>query len=107
VFGFASALTTLAVASCRVYNDWIAEFCQTDRRRLVGVAALPLQDPRGAAAEAVQAVLQVALPEEGVYALHVNLIRFGRQICLPSEPLCVVCPLNDLCEHFQHGRRRV
>ena len=38
----------LAVASCRVYNDWIAEFCATDRRRLFGVAALPLQDPRRA-----------------------------------------------------------
>jgi predicted TIM-barrel fold metal-dependent hydrolase len=35
----------LAVASCRVYNDWMAEYCSADPRRLVGLAALPLQDP--------------------------------------------------------------
>ena len=51
----------LAVASCRVYNDWIAEFCATDRRRLFGVAALPLQDPRAAAEEARRAVGSLGL----------------------------------------------
>src|SRR5262245_24607072 len=51
----------LAVASCRVYNDWIAEYCAADRRRLVGVAALPLQDPVGAAREARRAVLDLGL----------------------------------------------
>jgi predicted TIM-barrel fold metal-dependent hydrolase len=45
----------LAVWHCRVYNDWIAEFCATDRRRLVGVAALPLQDPAAAVEEARRA----------------------------------------------------
>ena len=51
----------LAVASCRVYNDWIAEYCAADRRRLVGVAALPLQHPEGAAREAHRAVLDLGL----------------------------------------------
>jgi uncharacterized protein len=51
----------LAVASCRVYNDWIAEFCATDRRRLFGVAALPLQDPRAATEEARRAVTSLGL----------------------------------------------
>jgi uncharacterized protein len=46
----------LAVWHCRVYNDWIAEFCAADPRRLVGVAALPLQDPVAAVAEARRAV---------------------------------------------------
>src|SRR5215468_1190535 len=46
----------LAVASCRVYNDWIAEYCAADPRRLIGVAALPLQDPVAATAEARRAV---------------------------------------------------
>jgi predicted TIM-barrel fold metal-dependent hydrolase len=45
----------LAVASCRVYNDWLAEFCATDPRRLVGAAALPLQDPAAAAREVERA----------------------------------------------------
>jgi predicted TIM-barrel fold metal-dependent hydrolase len=67
----------LAVASCRVYNDWIAEYCSADSGRLVGVAALPLQDPPAAAAEARRAVEQLGLrgafarpnPPNGV-ALH-------------------------------------
>jgi uncharacterized protein len=51
----------LAVASCRVYNDWIAEFCRVDARRLAGVAALPLQDPQAAAREARRAVTELGL----------------------------------------------
>ena len=51
----------LAVASCRIYNDWIAEFCAADRRRLFGVAALPLQDPAAAVAEARRAVRELGL----------------------------------------------
>jgi hypothetical protein len=51
----------LAVASCRVYNDWIAEFCAADRRRLVGVAALPVQDPMAAVVEARRAVDELGL----------------------------------------------
>ena len=35
----------LAVASCRVYNDWIADYASTAPDRLVGVGALPMQDP--------------------------------------------------------------
>ena len=41
----------LAVASCRVYNDWIAEFAAQAPTRLVGVGALPLQDPDAAVGE--------------------------------------------------------
>ena len=42
----------LAVASCRVYNDWIAGYAATDPKRLAGVGALPMQDPAAAAGEA-------------------------------------------------------
>lgn len=41
-----------AVALCRAYNEWLADFCRTDPQRLIGVAALPLQDPTAAEAEA-------------------------------------------------------
>jgi uncharacterized protein len=51
----------LGVASCQVYNDWIAEFCSADRERLVGVAALPMQDPHAAAREARRAVEDLGL----------------------------------------------
>ena len=51
----------LAVASCRVYNDWIAEYCSADPRRLFGAFALPLQDPAAAAVEARRAVEELGL----------------------------------------------
>ena len=41
----------LAVASCAVYNDWIAEWCSAAPHRLKGVGALPMQDPAEAARE--------------------------------------------------------
>ena len=45
----------LAVWHCRDYNDWIAEFCAANPRRLHAAAALPLQDPAAAVAEARRA----------------------------------------------------
>jgi len=51
----------LGVAMCQVYNDWLAEFCATDRKRLIGVAALPMQDPQAAAREARRAVTELGL----------------------------------------------
>ena len=42
----------LAVHSCAVYNDWIAEWCSVAPDRLKGVGALPMQDPEEAAREA-------------------------------------------------------
>jgi len=41
----------LAVHSCSVYSDWIAEFCSAAPDRLKGAGALPMQDPAEAALE--------------------------------------------------------
>jgi predicted TIM-barrel fold metal-dependent hydrolase len=51
----------LGIASCRVYNDWMAEYCAADPKRLVGTAALPMQDPKAAAAEARRAASELGL----------------------------------------------
>lgn len=42
----------LAVHSCAVFNDWMAEWCSVAPDRLKGVGALPMQDPEEAAREA-------------------------------------------------------
>jgi predicted TIM-barrel fold metal-dependent hydrolase len=34
----------LHAALCRAYNDWLADYCRSDPRRLIGVALLPLED---------------------------------------------------------------
>jgi endonuclease-3 len=31
------------------------------------------------------------------YSFHVNLIRFGREVCRSNKPLCGICPLFDEC----------
>ena len=41
----------LAVESCKVYNDWIAQWCAQAPDRIIGVGALPMQDPARAADE--------------------------------------------------------
>ncbi|HVM65326.1 MAG TPA: amidohydrolase family protein [Acidimicrobiales bacterium] len=50
----------LAVASCRVYNEWIASYAAADPTRLVGVGAVPLQDPE-AAVDEVQRIVDLGL----------------------------------------------
>ena len=46
----------LAAAIARAYNNWLYDFCQTDPKRLKGVAMLPLHDPNEAVKEAQRAV---------------------------------------------------
>lgn len=36
--------SALSAALCRAYNNWLHEYCQTEPKRLKGVALLPLQD---------------------------------------------------------------
>lgn len=51
----------LAAASCRVYNDWLADYCRTNPGRLIGVAAVPMQDASAAVAEARRAVAELGM----------------------------------------------
>lgn len=44
-------------------------------------------------------LLDVLVPTGKFYSLHVNLIRLGRQICRPREPLCERCPLIEYCDY--------
>ena len=46
----------LAAAIARAYNNWLYDFCQTDPKRLKGVAMMPLQDPNEAVKEAERVV---------------------------------------------------
>ncbi len=48
--------TALAVDIAHAYNEWLAEFCATDPRRLKGVALVALQDVGAAVKEARHAV---------------------------------------------------
>ena len=43
-------------ALCRAYNNWLYDYCGADRRRLMGVGAVPMQDVNAAVAETRRAV---------------------------------------------------
>lgn len=51
----------LAAAHCRVYNDWLADYCRYDPMRLIGVAAVPMQDVDEAVKEIKRAVGELGL----------------------------------------------
>ena len=44
-------------------------------------------------------LLDELVPTGKFYSLHVNLIRLGRQVCRPREPLCEKCPLIEYCDY--------
>jgi endonuclease-3 len=44
-------------------------------------------------------LLDELVPHGKFYSLHVNLIRLGRKICRPKEPLCEECPLLEYCDY--------
>jgi endonuclease-3 len=44
-------------------------------------------------------ILDKIVPAGKFYSLHVNLIRLGRKICRPKEPLCERCPIVEYCDY--------
>jgi endonuclease-3 len=67
---------------------------------------LGLADSRHSADD-IGLALEGEVPAGDVYPLHVNLIRFAREVCRPREPSCVVCVLNDLCATYARYRPEV
>jgi endonuclease III len=43
--------------------------------------------------------LEKLFPPETYYAVHLNLIRLGREICAARRPACDRCPLRGLCKY--------
>jgi len=53
--------------------------------------------PSKASAAKAHDILEAITPPDIRVAMHVGLIRLGREICKPGRPRCEVCPLADLC----------
>lgn len=41
------------------------------------------------------------IPENTAHSFHTNLIRLGREICKPTNPNCLICPLLKICKYEQ------
>jgi endonuclease-3 len=62
--------------------------------------------PTLASAEKAQVMLNELVPPELRVAMHVGLIRLGREICTARRPRCPICPLNDICPTGRVNLRR-
>lgn len=49
--------------------------------------------------EATHRQLEELFPPAAYGAVHLNLIRLGREICTARRPDCPRCPLRDLCDY--------
>ncbi|MCA1632608.1 MAG: endonuclease III [Acidobacteria bacterium] len=46
-------------------------------------------------------IMSGLVPEGKFYSFHVNLVRHGRALCRPREPLCGQCPVVEYCDYGQ------
>ena len=43
--------------------------------------------------------IQADVPDEIAYPLHMNVIRYGREVCHAQRPKCWACSIEDLCSY--------
>ncbi|HLL71409.1 MAG TPA: hypothetical protein VK363_08250 [Pyrinomonadaceae bacterium] len=46
-------------------------------------------------------IMNALVPTGKFYSFHVNLIRHGRALCRPRDPLCERCPIVEYCDYGQ------
>jgi endonuclease-3 len=46
-------------------------------------------------------IMNRLVPSGKHYSLHVNLIRHGRALCRPRDPICTRCPIVEYCDYGQ------
>lgn len=57
--------------------------------------------PRKCTDRRAHEIMNSRVPEGKFYSFHVNLIRHGRALCRPREPLCERCPIVEYCDYGQ------
>ncbi len=54
-------------------------------------------------AEKAHTILEELAAPAIFYALHLNLIKHGREVCAARNPKCDICFLQDQCDYYQSG----
>jgi len=57
--------------------------------------------PQKGSDEEAHRLMGKLIPPKRYYEAHINLIRLGRNICRPTNPVCERCCLVDYCEYYQ------
>lgn len=60
--------------------------------------------PERCSDEEAHRMMERMIPAKRYYETHINLIRLGRRVCRPREPLCEQCCLVDYCEYYSSMR---
>lgn len=55
--------------------------------------------PEKMTVEQAHPYLEGIFPPETYYAVHLNIIRLGREICKARKPECTACPLVEVCDY--------
>ena len=56
--------------------------------------------PQSTSREKAHLLLEELMPPATYHALHLNLIRLGREVCAARKPRCEECPVRDLCQYY-------
>jgi len=56
--------------------------------------------PKGISADDAHPVMEAIVPPRDYFAVHLNLIRLGREICQARRPRCEICPLTQHCDYY-------
>jgi endonuclease-3 len=62
--------------------------------------------PARMSAEAAHVYLARLFHPRTYEAVHLNLIRHGREVCRARRPACERCTLQDLCAYYRRNRRQ-
>ena len=57
--------------------------------------------PQAMTADQAHIQLGSLFSPQSYYAVHLNIIRLGREICHARKPNCHACPLRSICSYFQ------
>lgn len=57
--------------------------------------------PEKCSDEEAHRLMTAMMPDGRFYEVHVNIIRHGRKVCRPQQPLCEQCCLIDYCLYYE------
>ncbi|HOT92743.1 MAG TPA: endonuclease III [Anaerolineae bacterium] len=57
--------------------------------------------PEHTSREKAHGLLEMLVPPELYWSLHLNLIAHGRQVCHARNPECAGCVLQDMCAYYR------
>lgn len=99
-------------------REWLLSFKGVGRKTTaivllfsLGVPAFPVDThiyrvsgriglrPQKLDVDATHQYLEAAADPAQYYAMHLNLIRLGREICQARKPACARCPLVEICQY--------